>query len=485
MAIRFHMMPVGEAQGRLQIACADPFDWQSWDNFCHMIRLPMGRVLCPPKIIERMIKANYGIGADTVDRLMTGRSQEQGDPSANVDLSEAKAANEPSVVNLVNQILLEAIRANATDIHFEPYDTKYRIRYRIDGMLEDVPIPASVNVLKLAVVSRIKIMAGLDITEKRLPQDGRALVAMGEQKSDLRISILPGIHGEAVVIRIQNRQSVKLDLQSLGFELQERQAIGQLVTKPYGMFLVTGPTGSGKTTTLYTCLKGICSSWNKIITIEDPVEYWMDNMLQMQVKEKIGFTFARALRSVLRHDPDVVLVGEIRDRETAEIAVRSALTGHLVFATLHTNDAAGAATRLCDIGIEPFLVASSVYGILAQRLVRKICTDCKMPLPAESLDELGQRLLQDSGCWGTVQLWKGKGCEKCRFTGYRGRMAVGELLKVSPAIRRLIQNQEPSDRIKQLACQEGMRTLRDAAIVALKAGKTTVAEILRVSQEED
>ncbi|MCY2951751.1 MAG: GspE/PulE family protein [Planctomycetota bacterium] len=488
LAIRHHVIPLEEVDGRLQVACWDPLDGQMWDDLCQVMGRALDKVICPRPIIDRMLKASYGIGADTVQRMLADRGEKDiqvvGAKTTNLSSSEEAAANEPTVVNLVNQVLADAIRANATDIHFEAYEEKYRVRYRIDGMLEDVSMPVSVKLLRLALVSRIKIMSNLDITEKRLPQDGRCQASLGGQDYDLRISILPGVHGEAVSIRLQNRQMVKLDLEALGFEATERQKINQLIVRPHGLILVTGPTGSGKTTTLYTCLSKINIPSVKIETIEDPVEYWMENILQMQVHEEIGFTFARALRSMLRHDPDVMLVGEIRDRETADIAIRSSLTGHLVFATLHTNDAASAFTRLLDIGIEPFLVASSVIGVVAQRLVRKVCPLCKRRVLAESLDDFGRQMMQAAGCGEEVKLWEGQRCESCRFTGFRGRSAVAEVLPVTPGIRRLVQQREPAERIKELACLEGMRTLRESAILGVKEGKTTLAEVLRVTQED-
>jgi type II secretory ATPase GspE/PulE/Tfp pilus assembly ATPase PilB-like protein len=327
-------------------------------------------------------------------------------------------------------------------------------------------------------------LSNLDITEKRLPQDGRCQVSLGGQEYDLRVSILPGAHGEAVVIRLQSRQMVKLDLEMLGFEAGERSKITELISRPHGLILVTGPTGSGKTTSLYTCLSKINEPGTKIITIEDPIEYRMEGILQMQVHEEIGFTFARALRSILRHDPDVVLVGEIRDRETADIAIRASLTGHLVFATLHTNDAASAITRLIDIGIEPFLAASSIQGILAQRLVRKVCPHCHHDVDVHTLTDYEQTLLRESYDQKEISLKKGQGCERCRFTGYRGRRAIGEILLVSSEIRRLIQQRESADRIKELACKEGMITLRKNSFYAVKTGMTTMAEALRVTQED-
>lgn len=487
LAIRYHVIPLAEENGILKLACWNPFDWQKWDELCHFLEVPIEMTLCPHSVIYQMLKANYGLGADTVDRLLSARSEKDPAVSGNLlttNLSEEEIANEPTVVNFVNKILMEAIRVNATDIHFEPYEGKFRVRYRVDGMLEDVSVPASIKRLAHAIVSRVKIMSHLDITEKRLPQDGRSQVSLGGQDYDLRISILPGIYGEAIVIRVQSRQMVRLDLDTLGFTNVEKDRIRQLIARPYGLILVTGPTGSGKTTTLYTCLSKINNPDTKIITIEDPVEYWMEDILQMQVHDEIGFSFARALRGILRHDPDVLLIGEIRDRETADIAVRSSLTGHLVFATLHTNDAAGALPRIMDIGIEPFLLASSINGVIAQRLVRTLCSHCKTEDTGDSLNEFERQLLEDMHFKHPVKLWKGRGCEKCRFTGYRGRTAIGEILMVTPLIKQLIQQRQPAEVIKKQAYQEGMRTLRESALVAVSNGLTTMAEVTRVTQDE-
>lgn len=487
LAINHHVIPLCEKDGVLHVACWNPFDWQKWDELVHMLGRPLQKVLCPRPIIERMLNKYYGIGADTVERLIAGRDdgkdiQVVGDDTTN--LSEEEAANEPTVVNLVNKILAEAIRVNATDIHFEPYESKYRVRYRIDGMLEDVSIPVSVKLLKLALVSRIKIMSNLDITEKRLPQDGRSQVSLAGQEYDLRISILPRSHGESVVIRLQSRQMVKLDLNTLGFEVEESRKISEFIESPYGLVLITGPTGSGKTTTLYACLNQIFSPTTKIITVEDPVEYWMDDVVQLQVHDEIGFDFARALRGILRHDPDIILIGEIRDRETADIAIRASLTGHLVLASLHTNDAPSGVTRLIDIGIEPFLVASSVQGIIAQRLVRKVCPHCRIKRDFKTMNDIERRLLENVEALEDIELWDGQGCEKCRFTGFRGRVALGETLTISPQIKTLIQGREPAEHIKTAACKEGMRTLRQSGVLAIKRGLTSISEVLRVTQED-
>lgn len=472
LATRYEVFPVGVEGGELVLVTHDPFEWRRWDELVHLIDAPVRRVLAPRNLIAGLIKTYYGLGADTVERLMEGRGdQELQVADAGTDLSGEEAANEPTVVNLVNKILSEAIVANATDIHFEPYDSKYRVRYRIDGMLEEVSIPVSVKFLKSAMVSRLKIMSHLDITEKRLPQDGRARVNLGNSEYDLRVSILPGVYGEAINIRLQSRQMVQLELPGLGFQPSEQAKVESLIDRPHGLVLVTGPTGSGKTTTLYTCLSRINKPETKIITIEDPVEYWMDDVLQMQVHEEIGFDFSRALRSMLRHDPDVMLIGEIRDRDTADITIRSALTGHLVFATLHTNDAVGAVSRLLDIGIEPFLAASSISGIVAQRLVRRVCSECKELKTTEGLAELEQS-------------WVGRGCKACRHSGYRGRTVVAEVMPVTAAIRELIQTRAPADRIKEEAKRAGMQTLYDSAVQAVRDGRTTLAEAMRITQED-
>ncbi|MAE63711.1 MAG: type II secretion system protein GspE [Phycisphaeraceae bacterium] len=479
LAMSRHVMPLGVEGDRLQVACADPFDLQLWDELSMLLQRPLDRVLCPSGVIDRMLRDSYGLGADKVQHLVDNEAPVVA-TAASTDLSEAEAANEPTVVNLVNQVLSEAIRSEATDIHLEPGEAAYRVRYRIDGMLEEQKVPATVHQLKRALVSRIKIMSSLDITEKRLPQDGRCQVKLAGQDYDLRISILPGVYGEAVVIRLQRRRMIMLDLDALGFDADECERIATMIMRPHGLVLVTGPTGSGKTTTLYTCLGRINRPDTKVVTIEDPVEYWMQDILQMQVHEEIGFTFARALRSMLRHDPDVLLVGEIRDRETADIAVRAALTGHRVFATLHTNDAATGVTRLLDIGIEPFLLASCLNGIIAQRLMRTTCPACRHDVRAEPEQ---RRLLAQAGL-DVDAIPTGQGCEQCRFTRYRGRSAVAELMMIDATLRQLIQQRVPAEQIKETACRQGMRSLRDSSLRAVAAGRTDVEEVIRVTQED-
>lgn len=474
LATKYRIVPVGERDEVLRVVCSDPFNWREWDDLRHLLDRPLEQVLASRATVARLLKESYGLGAETVERLMLDRKGDDARPrlGAAMELGDEDAANEPTVVNLVNRIISEAIAANATDIHFEPYEDKCRVRYRVDGLLEEVSIPQSVRHLKGAIVSRVKIMANLDITEKRLPQDGRARVTLKSSDFDLRVSILPGVFGEAINIRLLSRQMVQLELSGLGFHQDEQDAVERLIRRPHGLVLVTGPTGSGKTTTLYTCLSRINRPDTKIITVEDPVEYWMDDILQMQVHEEIGFGFSRALRSMLRHDPDIMLIGEIRDRETADVTIRSALTGHLVFATLHTNDAPTAVSRLVDIGVEPFLAASSISGIVAQRLVRRICDFCKEEVAASAMPEL-------------EVAWQGRGCERCRFMGYKGRTVVAEILTVTPAIRSLIQERAAADQLKATARREGMRTLRDSAVRAVREGRTTEAEAIRVTQEDE
>ena len=476
-AIAHRVMPIREVGTRLEVACSDPFDSERFEELEHLLGRPVDRVICCRDVIDELIRQHYGIGADTVEQLVDNTGDTLEDvtaPSGNS--SEEDSANEPTVVNLVNKVLTEAVRVQATDVHLEPYADRLRVRFRVDGVLEDVAMPASLHQLRLAIVSRIKIMANLDITEKRLPQDGRCQVSLGGQDFDLRVGILPGIHGEGIVVRLQNRQAAHLALDALGFGESHAQLIQELVARPHGLVLVTGPTGSGKTTTLYTCLDKINRPGTKVITIEDPIEYRMEGVFQMQVHEEIGYTFSRALRGMLRHDPDMLLVGEIRDGETADIAVRSALTGHLVLATLHTNDAASGVTRLLDLGVEPFLLASSVVGIVAQRLVRKLCPECKEPSGTGGMtDESAQA--GDS----LFKSWSSKRCKSCRFSGYMGRTVVAEVMMVDGAIRELVQQRASADAILSKARKAGMRTLAECARDKVRRGITDRAEACRVT----
>jgi type II secretory ATPase GspE/PulE/Tfp pilus assembly ATPase PilB-like protein len=392
-------------------------------------------------------------------------------------------AEDASIIKFVNQILQEAIADRATDIHLEPFHDELRTRFRIDGILYDIHIPETIKYFHPAIVSRIKIMAGLNIAERRLPQDGRIKIKLGEQELDLRVSVIPTVFGESVQIRVLS-QSAFLELEKLGLSPEDLKVIEGVITKPHGVIFVTGPTGSGKSTTLYASLARINSNAVKIITIEDPVEYQLRGVNQIQVNPQIGFTFATALRHMLRHDPDVMMVGEVRDYETAEIAIRSALTGHLVFSTLHTNDASGAVTRLLDMGVEPFLASSSLECLIAQRLVRLICPKCKVPVKAkkEILEEMRKDIeFNISG----AEIYEGKGCQDCRFTGYRGRTGIYEIITVTEKIRDLILARASSQQIKRQAITEGMRTLRQDGLRKVLKGLTTFAEVVRVTQQEE
>jgi len=485
-ANHFNFVPIQERNGTLVIAVSDPLNVHLLDDIRAALKRKIEVAVATPEDIERAKKTLYGLGADTVERILSDADS----VAAVLSLDSSPAASnlgdeniDASIVKFVNEVFAEAIRSSATDIHMEPFEDQLRVRYRIDGILHQVPVPPAVRGLHPAIISRIKIMADLNIAEKRLPQDGKILAKLGDQQFDLRISILPTPHGETVSIRILNRSSMYLTLEQLGYQAADLEIFSSYLSKPHGMILVTGPTGSGKTTTLYAALSKLNRPDHKIITVEDPIEYQLKGITQMQVHEHIGFTFATALRSMLRHDPDIMLVGEVRDRETAEMAIRSSLTGHLVFSTLHTNDAAGAVTRLTDMGIEPFLIASTMLVSVAQRLVRTICPDCAGP--AESVPELLADLRASGLGTNTANMRKGRGCDACRYTGYKGRMAIYELLPFNNAIKELTVQRAPSTAIKRKAREQGMRTLRECGLMRVLEGRTTFEEILRVTAESD
>ena len=437
--------------------------------------------LATSEAISRAIRRCYGVGADTVEQLSGRSGQPVVEEAVESDLADESAARDASVIKLLNQILMDAIQQRATDIHFEPYENELRVRYRIDGVLRDAGVPGAARHYRYALVSRAKIMGNLDIAERRLPQDGRAQVNLGGQAYDLRISILPTPHGEALNVRILSRNTTIGDLGSLGFQGRDLEKLLELIRKPHGIILVTGPTGSGKTTTLYTVLRLLNKPETKILTVEDPVEYRMRGITQMQVNPEIGFTFARALRSMLRHDPDVMLIGEIRDFETAEITIRTALTGHLVFSTLHTNDAPTAMSRLIDMGVEPFLIASSVEGVLAQRLIRLVCPHC---LEWQEPDELILRQLGPEA-HGLTRLARGRGCGECRFTGLWGRTCITELMVTDGVIREMVTSKRHADDLRREAVRRGMQLLRTSGIRKIEQGLTTVDEVLRVTPSPD
>ena len=486
-ATHYRFIPIEQRNGSMVVAVCDPLNSHLLDDIRQVLQQRIDPVVATPDEIERAIKELYGVGADTVERILH-REEQEGDVvrlnevPIGADLGDEKI--DASIIKFVNELILEAIKSDTTDIHIEPYEEKLRVRYRIDGVLHEAPTPPSIRGFHSAIVSRIKIMANLNIAEKRLPQDGKILASFGDSRYDLRVSVLPTPHGESTNIRILSRSSMHLTLEQLGFQEQDLRQFNGYITRPHGIILVTGPTGSGKTTTLYAALGKLNNIDRKIITIEDPIEYQMNGITQMQVQPRIGFDFSVGLRSMLRHDPDIMLVGEIRDYETAEMAIRSSLTGHLVLSTLHTNDAPGAVTRLIDMGVEPFLISSTMIAAIAQRLVRKVCPTCGAPYapdPAVVREEFGIELTPAL----TAAMRAGKGCDDCRNTGYRGRLAIYEIMPFSVPIKELTNQRANALEIKRRALQEGMRTLRSSGWTRVLAGQTTVEEVMRVTADAD
>ncbi|MBU0549444.1 MAG: Flp pilus assembly complex ATPase component TadA [Candidatus Omnitrophica bacterium] len=487
VASYYKFLPIKVEDRTLSIAVSYPLDIKIQDEIRMQLGFEIETNLAREADILEALSKYYGLGADTLEKIISQVPAEQAtlaDEQEKIEDIE-KLAEDASVIKLVNQIILEAYKKRATDIHIEPYRGELVLRYRIDGVLYDAKIPGEIKRFLNAIISRIKIMSNLNIVEHRLPQDGRAIVKTQDQALDLRISTLPTPHGESVVIRILPTQML-LSLERLGLRLEERNLFERLIQKPHGIILVTGPTGSGKTTTLYACLSRINTKERKIITIEDPIEYELKGITQIQVMSNIGLDFARGLRSMLRHDPDVMMVGEVRDLETAEIAIRVALTGHLVFSTLHTNDAPSGITRLLDIGLEPFLVASSVEAFIAQRLVRVICSKCreedKTPL-SQLREEVARGLNMEST--EKIKFYRGRGCEDCNFTGFYGRTAIYEILLLDEAIRDLILIRASASQIKKVAISRGMRTLRQDGWRKIIAGITTPEEVMNVTPSED
>jgi type II secretion system protein E len=478
----YNFMPVEERDGLLRVAVCDPQNTHLLDELHLVLKRRVEPVVSSPAEIAKATTQYYGIGAETVERILSEADAEERTvvldehPAENID----DASLDASMIKFVNQIVVEAIHSGATDIHIEPFERQLRVRYRIDGVLHQASIPQTVREFHTSIVSRVKIMADLDIAEKRLPQDGKIRVNLGADEYDLRVSILPTPHGETVNIRILSRSSMFLSLEKLGFAGLDLVLFEKLIDRPHGIILVTGPTGSGKTTTLYASLNKLNSVDKKIITIEDPIEYQLAGVTQMQVLPKIGFDFARGLRSMLRHDPDIMLVGEIRDYETAEAAIRSALTGHLVFSTLHTNDAAGAITRLIDMGVEPFLLSSTIIACIAQRLVRLICNDCKVPYEPD--DEEFRSVGADPAEWRDKKFYRGTGCEKCRHTGYKGRLAIFEMMPFWSEIKSLTVTRAPTNVVKDKARALGMRTLLEDGWERIVEGITTFEEVLKVAK---
>lgn len=478
-----HIMPVESETGELLVATSDPFDTSAVDELCLATGHDFQVALAPLVEIDRCIKRYLGVGADTVQSMISeaggnGLQVIETDPDEGMDLTEA--AEGASIIRFVNQILTEAIELRATDVHIEPFEETLRVRYRVDGVLQEASVASEVKQFQAAIVSRLKILSKLDIAEKRVPQDGRINIRIASREIDVRVSVIPMLYGEAVVLRLLDRSSVLLGLDKLGMSERDLGINRLILERPHGIILVTGPTGSGKTTTLYAALAQINDIQRKIITIEDPIEYQLHGINQIQVSRKAGLTFANGLRSILRHDPDVVLIGEIRDAETAEIAIQASLTGHLVFSTLHTNDAPSALTRLVDMGIEPYLVASSLEAVLAQRLVRVICPHCKEALSASEVSPLRQRF----GDRLPATLYRGQGCRRCQGTGYRGRIGIFELMVVTDEIRSLILENTSAGNLRRVAAKQGMRSLRDDGFRHLCEGRTTMEEIVRVTKDE-
>ncbi len=481
--LKHGLLPLREQNGTLLVAGSRLFDATGLDE----MRLTTGKectlALAPAAEIARVTRQLLGVGADTVQSLVSNSAEAAvqviDDADGTVDLSED--AEDASIIRFVNQVLTEAIELRATDVHFEPFEDSLRVRYRVDGVLQQASIPSQVRRFQAAIVSRLKILSRLDIAEKRLPQDGRVKLVITGREIDARVSVIPMLHGEAVVLRLLDRSSALLGLDGLGMAQQDQAQLARICELPHGIVLVTGPTGSGKTTTLYAALSRINDIQRKIITIEDPIEYHLHGINQIQVATRAGLSFARGLRSVLRHDPDVILVGEIRDHETAEIAVQASLTGHLVFSTLHTNDAPGATARLMDMGVEPYLVASSMEAVLAQRLVRLVCPHCRQSYrPSEAEGALLEKEVDRV----PDELARGAGCRECQETGYRGRTGIFELMPVSEPIRELVLRGASSGEVRRQAVSEGMRSLRRDGWQHVLAGRTTVEEVLRVTKDE-
>jgi type II secretion system protein E len=480
VAFQYTVLPTQIENEVLQVVVSNPFDTALLSAVQFDAQCPVQFALAPKIEIEKALKKYYGVGAETLDEMA---EDEPIDLVVGEDKEITEGDQEASVIKFVNQIIWEAFKDRATDIHFEPAEDELRIRYRIDGILHQTPMPPQLKRYQAALISRIKVMSGMNIAEKRLPQDGRINVRIKGEEIDIRVSTVPTVYGESVSLRLLTRGKIFLSLEKLGFAPAEETALREIILKPHGILLVTGPTGSGKSTSLYAFLSTINSVHKRIITIEEPVEYELKGINQIAVRSDIGLTFAMGLRHILRQDPNVIMVGEIRDLETAEIAIRAALTGHLVFSTLHTNDAPSAFTRLIDMGIEPFLVASSVEAVLAQRLVRTICPHCKVEQKVEPnyLRKIGYPEDEIE----TARFWRGKGCELCRELGYQGRMGIYELLILNEALRPLILNRAAASTIAQKAMELGMRTLRTDGWNKTRAGLTTIEEVLRVTQTEE
>jgi general secretion pathway protein E/type IV pilus assembly protein PilB len=481
MLLKDELLPLRRVNGCIEVATSRLFATHGLDTLKTMTGLRLKPVLAPTEAIQREMKKRLGVGADTIDTLGEEASFQVVEDENAEDTNLDTAAEDASIIRFVNQVLRDAIDLRASDIHLEPFEDELRIRYRIDGVLQEVPVPAQIKRFQPAIVSRVKILSHLNIAEKRLPQDGRIKIRIADSEVDIRVSVIPMLHGEAVVMRLLRQNATLRGLKDLGMDTREVECFKHVLELPHGIILVTGPTGSGKTSTLYTALSTINDSVRKIITIEDPIEYQLRGVNQIQVSEKAGLTFARGLRSILRHDPDVILIGEIRDQETAQIAVQASLTGHLVFSTLHTNDAAGALTRLVDMGVEPYLVASSLEAVLAQRLVRVLCKHCKQV----DTSPAAQAFKVQVGIPANATIYRSVGCRECRQTGFFGRNAIFEWMDSDNEIRQLILKNSSSDLIRDAARRAGMRTLAEDGWRLVRLGITTVEEVLSVTTAKE
>lgn len=484
VAARYRLLPLQREGNTLRVAVADPLDTDGIDALGYMVKLTIEPYVATAEDVTDAINRFYGKDANSIDDLLNDLSVTGAGGDASAVTTEASGAGDASnveadgpIIKLVHQIMFEAIQRRASDIHLEPLEKRFRVRYRIDGVLLEVENPP--KRLQLSIISRLKIMANISIAEKRKPQDGRIQISVGGKQLDLRVSSLPTAHGESIVMRILDKEGLTLGLPELGFFRDDAATFERLITLPDGILLVTGPTGSGKTTTLYGCLHFINKPDRKIITVEDPVEYQLNGINQVPVRHDVGMTFATALRAMLRQAPNIVMVGEIRDLETAEIAINASLTGHMVFSTLHTNDAPGAITRLIDIGVKPFLVSTSLRCAMAQRLVRKICAKCKRPITptAQELRSLNINPAQAS----TATFAKGDGCNNCNATGYRGRMGIFEIFVINEEIQKMIYEGAGGAKLRDKARSNGMRTMREDGTRKATAGLTTIEEVVSIT----
>ena len=480
LVFRSRVVPLARKNGRLQVATADPYSVAALDELRLLTGLEVEAQLAPQEDLDEAIARLYGVGAEALDRAEVGARAATHDSEVEGDLD---AKDDAALIQFVNRLLLDALTARASDIHIEPAQNDLKVRYRVDGVLQPAQLPRELNRFQAAIVSRLKIMASLDIAEKRLPQDGRFRVRVQGRELDVRVSVIPNIYGEGVVLRVLDAAGgvSSLSLEQVGLAEHHATAMRRMLAAPNGIVLVTGPTGSGKSTTLYAGLREVDRVTLKVITVEDPVEYRLEGVSQIQVRDKIGLTFARALRSILRHDPDVVLVGEIRDQETAEIAVQAALTGHLVLSTLHTNDAAGAIPRLVDMGVEPFLVAATIEGLIAQRLLRRVCDACAEVAPPSEAD---RALLAELGALDLATIRRGRGCEACQGRTYRGRTAVFEMIPVDEGLRELTTQGASAVKLRAHARARGLGSLRDDGLRLARLGITTPEEVARVTRAE-